>query len=112
MPCRQQLQRVLFRHPNHHDKYVSSRHAERNARLATNASTRSQALLFAQNFLKHPKMIGSLIPSSRRLIDRLLGKVDWNRARVIVEYGPGVGTITRERFLGECVPTLCFWRSR
>ena len=41
-------------------------------------------------------MIGSLIPSSRRLIERLLSKVDWQRAHVIVEYGPGVGTVTRE----------------
>jgi len=39
-------------------------------------------------------MLGSLIPSSRFLIDRMLSKVDWTRARTIVEYGPGVGTIT------------------
>jgi phospholipid N-methyltransferase len=38
--------------------------------------------------------LGSLIPSSRFLVDRLLAKVDWERARTIVEYGPGVGTIT------------------
>jgi phospholipid N-methyltransferase len=57
--------------------------------------TRSEeTLLFARNFLQHPMMLGSLIPSSRFLIDRLLGKVDWGRARTIVEYGPGVGTIT------------------
>ncbi|MBZ5524971.1 MAG: methyltransferase [Acidobacteriia bacterium] len=53
-----------------------------------------ETLLFAKNFLQHPRMLGSLIPSSRFLVDRLLGKVDWNRARTIVEYGPGVGTIT------------------
>jgi len=41
-------------------------------------------------------MLGSLIPSSRFLIDRLLTKVDWTRARTIVEYGPGVGTITAQ----------------
>lgn len=52
--------------------------------------------LFARNFVKHPRMLGSVIPSSRYLIERLLGEVDWNRARVVVEYGPGVGTITRE----------------
>ena len=39
-------------------------------------------------------MLGSLIPSSRFLVDRLLRKIDWKRARTIVEYGPGVGTIT------------------
>ncbi len=59
-------------------------------------SVRSQALLFAQNFLKHPKMIGSFIPSSRYLVDRLLGEIDWKTASVLVEYGPGVGTITAQ----------------
>lgn len=53
-----------------------------------------ETLLFAKNFIQHPKMLGSLIPSSRFLVDRLLSKVDWKRARTIVEYGPGVGTIT------------------
>lgn len=53
-------------------------------------------LLFARNFLKHPKMLGSVIPSSRFLIDHLLRQIDWERTRVIVEYGPGVGTITGE----------------
>lgn len=53
-----------------------------------------ETLLFAKNFLQHPRMLGSMIPSSRFLIDRLLSKVDWPRARTIVEYGPGVGTIT------------------
>jgi phospholipid N-methyltransferase len=55
-----------------------------------------QLLLFGRNFLKHPRMLGSLIPSSRFLVERVLGQVDWARARTIVEYGPGVGTITGE----------------
>jgi phospholipid N-methyltransferase len=55
-----------------------------------------QLLLFARNFLKHPKMLGSVIPSSRFLIEEVLEPIDWKRARVIVEYGPGVGTITAE----------------
>jgi len=59
-------------------------------------SRRKQLALFALNFFKHPKMLGSLIPSSRFLIERVLSQVDWERARVIVEYGPGVGTFTSE----------------
>jgi len=51
--------------------------------------------IFAKNFFQHPKMLGSLIPSSRFLIRRVLGAMDFQKARVIVEYGPGVGTITR-----------------
>ena len=53
-----------------------------------------EKLLFAKNFLQHPKMLGSLIPSSRFLVDRLMNKINWKQARTIVEYGPGVGTIT------------------
>ncbi len=51
--------------------------------------------LFFKEFCKHPAMIGSIIPSSDRLIERMLSRVDWERTRVFVEYGPGVGTITR-----------------
>jgi phospholipid N-methyltransferase len=53
-------------------------------------------LLFGRNFLKHPKMLGSLIPSSRFLVNHVLREVDWARARVFLEYGPGVGTFTTE----------------
>jgi len=56
----------------------------------------AQIALFAANFVKHPVMLGSVIPSSRFLIARLLRHVDFERAHVIVEYGPGVGTFTRE----------------
>lgn len=41
-------------------------------------------------------MLGSLIPSSRFLVNKVLGEVDWTRARVLLEYGPGVGTFTTE----------------
>lgn len=60
------------------------------------AATDGQALVFARNFFKNPKMLGSLIPSSRFLIKQLLRDVKWNDVRVIVEYGPGVGTISGE----------------
>jgi phospholipid N-methyltransferase len=53
-------------------------------------------LLFARNFLRHPRMLGSIVPSSRFLIRQLLQPVDWAAAKVIVEYGPGVGVITSE----------------
>jgi phospholipid N-methyltransferase len=50
---------------------------------------------FLRGFLKHPVMVGSIIPSSRVLIERMLAPVDWQDAKVFVEYGPGVGTFTR-----------------
>jgi len=59
-------------------------------------SRAADALLFARNFFMHPMMLGSIIPSSRFLVNQVLEPIDWGRARVIVEYGPGVGTITAE----------------
>jgi phospholipid N-methyltransferase len=65
--------------------------------MPVNARSRfADVLLFARNFLRHPRMLGSIIPSSRFLIKQVLEPIDWTRARVIVEYGPGVGTITSE----------------
>lgn len=56
----------------------------------------SPVALFARNFFKHPAMLGSIVPSSRFLVKDLMAEIDWDRARVLVELGPGVGTITRE----------------
>jgi phospholipid N-methyltransferase len=51
--------------------------------------------LFLRGFLKHPVMVGAVMPSSRYVIDRMLAPVDWQRCKLFVEYGPGVGTFTR-----------------
>jgi phospholipid N-methyltransferase len=40
-------------------------------------------------------MVGSVIPSSKILIDKMLKPVDWSNTKLFVEYGPGVGTFTR-----------------
>jgi len=57
---------------------------------------KGDAFLFFRNFFRHPRMLGSIIPSSRFLIKQLLEPIDWDKAKVIVEYGPGVGGITAE----------------
>jgi phospholipid N-methyltransferase len=68
-----------------------------NTHLQTARRTRNRdVLLFTRNFFRHPRMLGSIVPSSRFLIRQLLNPIDWARARVIVEYGPGVGNITAE----------------
>jgi phospholipid N-methyltransferase len=41
-------------------------------------------------------MLGSVLPSSPFLVRALMARIDWDRARILVEFGPGVGTITRE----------------
>lgn len=51
--------------------------------------------VFIEGFLRHPVMVGSIIPSSRFTIARMLAPVNWEECRLFVEYGPGVGTFCR-----------------
>jgi phospholipid N-methyltransferase len=51
--------------------------------------------MFLKGFFKNPVMVGSVIPTSGRTIRKVLGPVDWNSCKLFVEYGPGVGTLTR-----------------
>jgi phospholipid N-methyltransferase len=48
--------------------------------------------MFLKGFLKHPVMVGAIVPSSDKVIRRMLSRVDWGTCKVFVEYGPGVGT--------------------
>jgi phospholipid N-methyltransferase len=57
--------------------------------------SKSERWQFLRGFLKNPVMVGSIIPSSRVLIDKMLEPVDWATTKLFVEYGPGVGTFTR-----------------
>jgi phospholipid N-methyltransferase len=58
---------------------------------------------FLRGFIKHPVMVGSIIPSSRQTIDKVLARVDWDKCKLFVEYGPGVGTFT-EHVLARMAP--------
>lgn len=75
----------------------TARSLKRSRRVVGRSARRSASphWQFLRGFLKHPVMVGSIIPSSRVLIERMLKPVDWNRTRLFVEYGPGVGTFTR-----------------
>ena len=58
---------------------------------------------FLRGFIKHPLMVGSIIPSSRAMVVRMLAPVDWSACKLFVEYGPGVGTFT-EHVLRRMAP--------
>jgi phospholipid N-methyltransferase len=66
-------------------------------RLQRHRDRRSQSphWNFLRGFIKNPVMVGSIIPSSRVLIDKMLEPVDWATTKLFVEYGPGVGTFTK-----------------
>jgi len=52
--------------------------------------------LFFKRFLKRPLQIASIVPSSKVLIERVAKKIDFDRAQIIAEYGPGEGAHSRE----------------
>jgi phospholipid N-methyltransferase len=51
---------------------------------------------YLRRFLKNPRELGSITPSSRYLTQAVLGQIDFERALRIVELGPGTGVFTRE----------------
>jgi phospholipid N-methyltransferase len=62
------------------------------------AKTRLQPdhrLAFLQGFLKSPKQVGSIIPSSRFLERRVVRAAEIANASLVVELGPGTGGTTR-----------------
>jgi phospholipid N-methyltransferase len=50
---------------------------------------------FFQGFLARPKQVGSIVPSSRFLERRIVRCARVERARLVVELGPGTGGTTR-----------------
>ncbi len=48
--------------------------------------------VFFRGFVEHPRMVGSIIPSSRFTVRKMLAPVKWEECKLFVEYGPGVGT--------------------
>jgi phospholipid N-methyltransferase len=50
---------------------------------------------FLQGFLRHPREVGSIVPSSRFLERRVTRAAGAEGARLVVELGPGTGGTTR-----------------
>ena len=74
---------------------LSSEQAQRMRAYARRGNAGSPLWLFLKGFIKHPVMVGSVIPSSKMLIEKMLEPVDWASCKLFVEYGPGVGTFTQ-----------------
>ncbi|WP_248924139.1 class I SAM-dependent methyltransferase [Paenibacillus hamazuiensis] len=51
--------------------------------------------LFFSKFMRSPKTIGSVVPSSRFLAAKMVSAVPWERASAIAELGCGTGAITK-----------------
>ena len=53
------------------------------------------SLLLLSNFVKNPKEVGAIAPSSRFLTNEMLKGIDFKSSKNIVELGPGLGTFTK-----------------
>lgn len=53
-----------------------------------------EKIVFFKNFIKNPRMIGSVIPSSKKLSKKMSDQIDYDNAKCIIELGPGVGPYT------------------
>ncbi len=65
---------------------------------------------FFKEAVKSIKTSGSLIPSSKFLVKRILNKVDFSTSELIIEFGAGNGVITKEilKQLKPSAKLICF----
>ncbi len=61
--------------------------------------------LFLRQFVKSPRTVGAVIPSSPALARAMLAPIDFAAVRTIVEFGPGTGALTRE--IAARLPPQC-----
>ncbi len=52
-------------------------------------------LRFLKQWVRNPRELGSLTPSSRFLTGEVVGRIDFSQARYIAELGPGTGVFTQ-----------------
>ena len=50
---------------------------------------------FFKQFCCEPTVVGAIAPSSQKLAERMLERVNFSNAKAIVEFGPGTGIFTR-----------------
>ena len=56
----------------------------------------NKILFFLAGFVRNPKEVGALFPSSTFVAKKIAKSIDFNKAKVIVELGSGTGTLTKE----------------
>lgn len=51
---------------------------------------------FLSQYIKHPRSVGAVVPSSRLLAEQMVASINFESATCIVEYGPGTGVFTEQ----------------
>jgi phospholipid N-methyltransferase len=58
--------------------------------------TIADKIRFFYSFLRSPRKIGSVVPSSSFLVQEMISPIQWEKIEVLVELGAGTGVITDE----------------
>ena len=66
-----------------------------NNKLQPNNNRQTRGLDFFRGFLRDPDIVGSIIPSSRFLEEKIIDTANLAEARMVLELGPGTGGTTR-----------------
>lgn len=53
-----------------------------------------KSMSFLFQYIANPRNVGAIIPSSRFLGNKMTQEIDFEKAKYIVEYGPGTGVFT------------------
>jgi len=61
---------------------------------------------FIIEYIKSPRTVGAIAPSSARLAEEMVGEIDFKSANCIVEYGPGTGVFTEKLIARKKEDTL------
>lgn len=51
---------------------------------------------FLLEYIKSPRVVGAVAPSSKKLAEKMIYDIDFEKANCIIEYGPGTGAFTDE----------------
>lgn len=63
--------------------------------MNANETTTLQKMLFFYKFIRTPKAIGSVTPSSRHLANKMVAAVQWSDIHSVAELGVGTGVFTK-----------------
>lgn len=64
-------------------------------KLKAKIKSEESRIRFLVNFIKNPKMVGSVAPSSQSLTDAMIAGLDSKKQKCVYEYGPGTGVFTK-----------------
>ena len=61
---------------------------------------------FIKEFIKNPKFIGAVAPSSEYLAEKMIEDINFKECNCIIEYGPGTGVFTQKLIARKKESTL------